>query len=114
MKYGVAGPPPRGYMQMEVSMTVTVPADRQALGQESVRYLQDLLRIDTTNPPGNETEAAQYLAGLLRAEGYEPRVIESAPGRGSVITRYPGSDLLPPLLVFGHLDVVMAESQYWT
>jgi len=81
---------------------------------ESVRYLQDLLRIDTTNPPGGETAAAEYLAGVLRREGYEPVVLESAPGRGNVVARYRGTGELPPLLLYGHLDVVTAEADRWT
>jgi acetylornithine deacetylase/succinyl-diaminopimelate desuccinylase-like protein len=81
---------------------------------EAVRHLQELLRFDTTNPPGNETPAAEYLASVLRQAGYQPVVLESAPGRGSIVARYAGDGSLPPLLLFGHLDVVLAESAHWT
>lgn len=84
------------------------------LAEESVRYLQGLLRLDTTNPPGNEIRAAEYIAGILRTEGYEPQVLESAPGRGNVIARYGGSGEQEPLLVYGHTDVVPAEPQHWS
>lgn len=80
---------------------------------EAVRHLQALLRIDTTNPPGNERPAADYLAGVLAAEGYEPIVLESAPGRGNVVARYKGSGAAPPLLLLSHMDVVPAEPQHW-
>ncbi|MGH2443837.1 MAG: M20/M25/M40 family metallo-hydrolase, partial [Chloroflexota bacterium] len=91
---------------------IETPAKTQA--EESVRYLRDLLRFDTTNPPGNETRAVQYLAGVLRSEGYDPQVIESAPGRGNVVARFPGTGELEPFLVFVHVDVVTAESACWS
>lgn len=95
-------------------MALMAQTDVQALTDEAVRYLQDLLRIDTTNPPGNETPAVTYLADILRGEGYEPRIVESSPGRGSVVTRYPGTGELEPFLLYGHVDVVMTEPQHWT
>ncbi len=58
---------------------------------EAVRHLQALIRIPTVNPPGNEKPAADYLAEVLAAEGYDPLVLESAPGRGNVVARYRGS-----------------------
>lgn len=81
---------------------------------ETVRHLQALLRLDTTNPPGNETLAAEYLAGALKAEGLEPLVLESAPGRGNVIARLKGTGEKPPLLLYGHTDVVSAEPECWS
>jgi len=82
--------------------------------QETVRHLQALLRLDTTNPPGNEMLAAEYIAGVLKSEGIEPIVLESTPGRGNVIARLKGTGDAPPLLLYGHTDVVPAEPQYWT
>jgi acetylornithine deacetylase/succinyl-diaminopimelate desuccinylase-like protein len=81
---------------------------------ETIRHLQALLRLDTTNPPGNEILAAEYLAGILRAEGLEPLVLESAPGRGNVIARLKGSGEAPPLLLYSHTDVVPAEPAFWS
>ncbi len=85
-----------------------------ALTAEAVRYLQDLLRIDTTNPPGNELAAAEYLAGILREAEYDPIVLEAASQRGNVIARFKGDGSLPPLLLYNHLDVVPAEPEHWT
>jgi len=85
-----------------------------SITQETVRHLQDLLRLDTTNPPGNELIAAEHLARVLNAEGIEPLVLESAPQRGNVVARLKGSGQAPPLLLYGHTDVVPAEPQYWT
>jgi len=55
--------------------------------QEITRFLSDLIRINTTNPPGNETRAANLIARYLANEDIKAEIIESAPGRGSVITR---------------------------
>lgn len=95
-------------------MAQTVQTDVQALTDESVRHLQELLRLDTTNPPGNETLAINYLSDVLRGEGYEPAVIESGPGRGNVVVRYPGTGEREPFLIYGHVDVVTAEPDHWT
>jgi acetylornithine deacetylase/succinyl-diaminopimelate desuccinylase-like protein len=85
-----------------------------AITAETVRHLQALLRLDTTNPPGNEMLAAEYIAGVLKSEGIEPIVLESAPGRGNVIARLKGAGDAPPLLLYGHTDVVPTEPEHWT
>ena len=81
---------------------------------EAVRHLRTLVRIDTSNPPGNELAAAEYLAGVLATDGLSPLVLESAPGRGSMIARLPGTGDQPPLMIMGHLDVVPAVAEEWT
>lgn len=82
--------------------------------EELTGYLVDLLRFDTTNPPGNEILAADYLAGVLGSAGFEPVVLESAPGRGSVVARLRGTGEEAPLLLMGHTDVVQAEPEFWS
>jgi len=84
-----------------------------AIRDETTRYLQDLIRIDTTNPPGNETRAAEYLASVFRREGIEPIVLESAPGRGNIVARLKGDGRAAPLLLMAHLDVVPVEADKW-
>ncbi len=74
---------------------------------------QTLLRIDTTNPPGNERPAADYLAGKLREVGYEVKVLESAPTRANLVARYRGNGKAAPLLLAAHLDVVEADASKW-
>lgn len=76
--------------------------------------LSDLIRIDTTNPPGNETEAARYLAEILEEDGFKCELFESAHGRGSVITRMGGTSEKPSLLLLSHLDVVAANAKEWS
>ena len=87
--------------------------DWNAVRAEVTAHLQALIRIDTTNPPGNETEAARYLASVLEGEGFEAEITESAPGRGNVTTRWEGGGE-PPLLLLGHTDVVAADAEAWT
>jgi acetylornithine deacetylase/succinyl-diaminopimelate desuccinylase-like protein len=82
--------------------------------QEITRFLSDLIRINTTNPPGNETAAANFIAQYLSKDGFKSEIIESAPGRGSVITRLEGSGEKPSLLLLSHLDVVAANPTEWT
>ena len=88
--------------------------DWDGVKNEVTGYLQDLLRIDTTNPPGNETAAAEYIAGVLRREGYQPLITESAPGRGNVTARLDAVGTEAPLLLLGHTDVVAAEPEKWS
>jgi len=85
----------------------------QELVEHAFALCQQLLRIDTTNPPGNELVAAELLAEELRSAGLDPVVLESAPGRGNVIARLVGTGRLPPLLLTAHLDVVEAEPSAW-
>jgi acetylornithine deacetylase/succinyl-diaminopimelate desuccinylase-like protein len=89
--------------------------DWNAAGDEAVALLQDLLRIDTSNPPGNERPAAELLAQTLRADGIEPVLLESAPGRTNLVARLRASGPTRggPLLLAGHLDVVPVERAQW-
>ncbi len=99
-------------------MTET-PASGEATAQDEVAALcSDLIRIDTTNPgdhsgPG-ERQAAERVAALLTDAGLDPVLLESRPGRASVVARISGADpARPALLVHGHLDVVPADAADW-
>jgi acetylornithine deacetylase/succinyl-diaminopimelate desuccinylase-like protein len=81
---------------------------------EVTDLLSDLIQINTTNPPGNETEAAKYLAETLEKENFNCELFESAPRRGSVITRIKGTGEKPNLLLLSHLDVVAANPKEWS
>jgi len=81
---------------------------------EVTTLLSDLIRINTTNPPGNETPAAKFLAKALEAEGLKCDVLESRKGRGSIITRIKGNGEKPSLLLLSHLDVVPATPKEWS
>jgi acetylornithine deacetylase/succinyl-diaminopimelate desuccinylase-like protein len=81
---------------------------------EVEHLLSDLIRIDTSNPPGNEMEAARYLAEILGEEGLDCEIFESAPRRGNLISRMKGSGKKPGLLLLSHIDVVPANREGWT
>ena len=82
--------------------------------EEITNLLSDLISINTTNPPGNETLAATYIAKYLGKEGFKTEIIESSPGRGSLITRLRGTGEKPNLLLLSHLDVVAANPNEWS
>jgi acetylornithine deacetylase/succinyl-diaminopimelate desuccinylase-like protein len=86
----------------------------QAMAGETVRVLQGLIRLDTSNPPGNESIAASHIANLLIESGVEPVVIETAPGRGNVVARIKGNGTAAPLLLYSHTDVVPVERERWS
>jgi acetylornithine deacetylase/succinyl-diaminopimelate desuccinylase-like protein len=91
--------------------------DFARLSAEATRWLAELVRINTTNPPGNELAAARYLAGVLEREGITAEVLESAPGRGVVIARLRASAVPDPsraLLLLSHSDVVGVEREKWS
>lgn len=83
------------------------------LAEDARRMCQALLRMDTTNPPGNEYLCANYLARELREVGLEPELLESEPGRTNLVVRYKGTGKAAPLLLTGHTDVVEADPSKW-
>lgn len=87
--------------------------DWEKVGQESLQHFKSLLRIDTTNPPGNEILAARYIADLLDKEGIAYELLESEPGRASLVARIHGDGSKEPLLLNGHLDVVPVDLESW-
>ncbi|PIU60022.1 peptidase M20, partial [Candidatus Bathyarchaeota archaeon CG07_land_8_20_14_0_80_47_9] len=82
--------------------------------QEVTEFLSGLIRINTTNPPGNETPATKYTTRALEKDGFKCEQFESAPGRGNVITRLRGTGEKPSLLLLSHLDVVAANPKEWS
>lgn len=75
--------------------------------------LRDYIRIDTTNPPGNERAGAEWLAGILRANGVQPELIDSAPGRTNLYARIKGKRPGEGLLLLNHIDVIGADGKQW-
>src|SRR5262245_62586353 len=95
------------------AMTQTSP-DWPKNFAEALKNLQELLKIDTSNPPGNETKVAQYLKAILDKEGIPAEIVASDPNRGNLIARIKGSGKKRPLLLAGHSDVVGVEREKWT
>jgi len=83
------------------------------LRDEVTDLLQRLIRVDTTNPPGNETAAAELLRDYLEAAGIECELIAKVPERANLVARIPGGDG-PSLLFLGHTDVVLADPAEWS
>ena len=92
---------------------VAARVDWDAAGAAAVRDLQGYLRVDTTNPPGNELAGVRYLAGLLSSEGIASEVTEIAPGRASLIARLKGAGEDKPLCLLSHVDVATSEAAKW-
>jgi acetylornithine deacetylase/succinyl-diaminopimelate desuccinylase-like protein len=79
-----------------------------------VELLQQLIRFDTTNPPGNEAGCIEYLRGLLEEQGCEVELYAKDPARPNLVSRLRGSGSRTPLLLQGHVDVVTTSGQDWT
>ena len=79
-----------------------------------VTLLQDLIRFDTTNPPGNEEACVSHIESLLHAAGVETESFEHVPGRPNLVARHAGTKDQAPLLLYGHVDVVTTAAQQWT
>jgi acetylornithine deacetylase/succinyl-diaminopimelate desuccinylase-like protein len=81
---------------------------------DTVELLRELIRFDTTNPPGNEEACVAHVEALLRAHGIESERYEKSPGRPNLVARHAGTNGGPPLLLYGHVDVVTTAGQRWT
>ena len=81
---------------------------------EVVELTSELIRADTTNPPGNETLGAEVLAAYLRRNGVEAELIAREPSRANLIARVRGSGTGPSLALMGHTDVVYADPADWS
>jgi len=84
------------------------------MSPDVVSLLSRLIRFRTVNPPGGEAEAVAWAKRLLEAEGLKPKIYAKDPRRPNLVVRFPGRGEAPPLLVYGHLDVVPAEGQDWS
>ena len=79
----------------------------------TVELLQELIRFDTTNPPGDEGDCIGFVQRQLEEAGCETQIYASDPARPNLVSRLPGGDA-PPLLLYGHVDVVTTAGQAWT
>lgn len=86
--------------------------DAAAAGARTL--LAELVRADTSNPPGNEARAARIAERRLKADGLPYEISEFAPGRENIVARLKGTGEKKPILLLAHTDVVGAEGQAWT
>ena len=88
--------------------------DVEAIGAEVSCVLSRYVQLDTSNPPGNESLGAAFVASYLAGEGIAAQIIESAPGRANVIARLEGKSRGQALLLVHHMDVVPATASEWS
>jgi acetylornithine deacetylase/succinyl-diaminopimelate desuccinylase-like protein len=84
-----------------------------ALRDEATELLQRLIRLDTVNPPGNETRAAELLRAYLRESGVEVELYAKVPERANLVARLPGRGDGPRVLLLSHTDTVLADASEW-
>ena len=96
---------------------VAAVGNTAAIAREAQVWLADLIKMNTSNPPGNEQAAAKYIAGALEKEGVTPEVLELAPGRSAVVARLRSSAIADPskaLLLVAHMDTVPVDRSRWS
>ncbi|MEZ5596616.1 MAG: M20/M25/M40 family metallo-hydrolase [Pseudomonadales bacterium] len=88
--------------------------DREALEAETMRHFQALIRLDTTDPPGREVDAADYLEKVLTAEGIEVNRFALEAHRPNIVARLRGNGSARPVLIMAHTDTVNVDPAKWT
>jgi acetylornithine deacetylase/succinyl-diaminopimelate desuccinylase-like protein len=87
--------------------------DWKSVEEETMRHFQALVRLDTQNPPGNETRAVDYIKKVLDAEGIPNKVLALEPDRANLVARLKGNGAKRPLLIMGHTDTVRVDPAKW-
>lgn len=81
--------------------------------KESVELLSRYLKVNTTNPPGNEMRGSDFFADIFKKEGVDFKIYEPQPGRASLRAIIPGTGAKKPVILLNHMDVVPADAQEW-
>ena len=87
--------------------------DWSALEEETLKHFRALLQFDTSDPPGRELPAAEYLYNVLQAEGIDVEMLATDSERPNVLARIEGNGSKQPLLIMAHTDVVNVDSEKW-
>jgi acetylornithine deacetylase/succinyl-diaminopimelate desuccinylase-like protein len=90
------------------------PVDWQKLDRELLEHYSALIRIDTSNPPGNETKAVNYIKPIFDREGIPYQVFALQPDRANIVARLKGAGSKRPIIVMGHMDVVGVQREKWS
>ncbi|MBA2303392.1 MAG: M20/M25/M40 family metallo-hydrolase, partial [Acidobacteria bacterium] len=96
-----------------LAATQLAQPDAKAVEDEAQRHFQAILRLDTSNPPGNEALVVEYLDGILKQAGIETKIIARDPKRPNLVARLRGNGTKRPLLIMGHTDVVTVDPTKW-
>ena len=94
-----------------------VASNTSTIAKEAEGWLAEMIKLNTSNPPGNEQAEARYVAGLLEKEGLTPELLEVAPGRSAVVARLRNSAVADPsraLLLVAHMDTVPVDKTRWS
>ena len=110
---GAAGNAPRPHLAPARQRVRSPAMNDHDLQTEVAELLRDLIRIDTSNPPGRETPAAMLLKDYLEANGVACELVARDPDRANLIARIPGTGEGPSLALLGHTDVVPADAEDW-
>lgn len=94
-------------------MGIAQTPDWSKVNVEAMAHFQSLIRIDTTNPPGNETRVVEYLKKVLDGEGIPNVVVAKDPARANIIARLKGNGSKRPLLIMAHSDTVRVDASKW-
>src|SRR5438552_13800961 len=100
-----------------IPASISSAGNASAIAKEARGWLADLIKINTSNPPGNEQIAAMYIAGILAKDGIKADVLDLAPGRSAVVARLRSAAMADPskaLLLVAHTDTVPVEKSRWT
>jgi acetylornithine deacetylase/succinyl-diaminopimelate desuccinylase-like protein len=89
------------------------PPNWAAVDEESMRHFQALLRFDTSDPPGNERPAVEYLKRVLEADGIPVKIFSKVDHRPNLVARLKGNGAKRPLLIMAHTDVVNVDPKKW-
>jgi len=104
---------------ISIALAAVLPAFAQApdwprINEEAMRHFQALVRIDSTDPPGNETKVVEYVKMVLDSEGIPATLVALDPARANLIARLKGNGSKRPLLIMGHSDTVRVDVAKWT
>lgn len=84
-----------------------------SLHEEAISYLQQYIRIETVNPPGNEIEGAKFLKSIFDRDSISSEIFEPSPGRGNLVAVLKGNGEKRPIILLNHIDVVPVERDKW-
>jgi acetylornithine deacetylase/succinyl-diaminopimelate desuccinylase-like protein len=101
-------------LALSLSLTCSLCCAQDQAAQETTTFLKDLIRIDTQDPPGNESKVAAYIGAIFKREGIPYEILETVPGRASIVARLKGSGAKRPVLLLAHEDVVPVDRAHWT
>ena len=101
-------------MGIRVPVEDTDSGGHEAIYNRPEELLQNLIRYNTTNPPGKEAECIKYINTLLTDAGFETVALFKDINRPNLISRLKGQGATAPILLYGHVDVVTTDSQKWT